>query len=169
MPRPGDFGLVRIEGILGFFVLLGQWFIGDYSWWTHAFVLLDDDTIIEARPGGAQILPLSEYDGREILWSEFELTPEERHRIVAEARDMEGVPYSFADYAALFVERIGFRFGIIKGYVADSGHMICSQLVDEAYKRAGLHIFRDGRLSQDVSPGDLEIRMRKNLPLSRSV
>jgi hypothetical protein len=33
--------------------------------------------------------------------------------------------------------------------------MICSQLVDEAYLRAGVHLFDDGRDPGDVTPGDL--------------
>ncbi len=33
--------------------------------------------------------------------------------------------------------------------------LICSQLVDEAYRLADIHLFNDGRLPQLVSPGDL--------------
>ena len=33
--------------------------------------------------------------------------------------------------------------------------MICSQLVDEAYKRAGVQLFDDNRLPGDVDPNDL--------------
>ena len=33
--------------------------------------------------------------------------------------------------------------------------MICSQLVDEAYARAGVQLFDDGRLPGDVTPADL--------------
>lgn len=161
-PKPGDFGLVRIKGIVGAFVMLGQWFNGDRSQWTHAFLLLDDDTVIEAMPRGAQIVPLSRYAGREIRWSsDIPLTPEQRRDIVQAGRDLEGTPYSFADYAALFFERIGIGFGLTRKYVRNTGHMICSQLVDEVYRRAGVHLFTDGRLPQDVTPGDLDILLRR--------
>jgi hypothetical protein len=43
----------------------------------------------------------------------------------------------------------------VRDFVADEGHLICSQLVDEAYLRAGVHLFDDGRLPGDVTPGDL--------------
>jgi hypothetical protein len=33
--------------------------------------------------------------------------------------------------------------------------MICSQLADEAAMRGGWHLFSDGRIPQDVTPGDL--------------
>jgi hypothetical protein len=33
--------------------------------------------------------------------------------------------------------------------------MICSQLVDTILCRAGYHLFADGRLPQDVTPGAL--------------
>lgn len=163
MPNPGDIGLTKIRGFAGKFVFLGQWFVGDLSPWTHAFILLDDDTVIEAMPGGARITPLSDYEGREILWSEFPLADEQRLRIVAEARSLEGTPYSFADYVALFLERVGFRFGIVKRYVTSSGHMICSQLCDEVYRRCGIHLFDDGRMPQDVTPGDLHRVFRKQV------
>lgn len=159
-PRPGDFGLVKIKGLVGAFVTAGQWFLGDFSKWTHAFVLLDDGTVIEAMPQGAQIVPLSHYDGREILWSNLPLTQRQRRDIVSEARSLVGTPYSFADYGALFVERLGVGWGLTKDYVTETGHLICSQLVDEVYKRAGVHLFDDGRLSQDVTPGDLAILLR---------
>jgi hypothetical protein len=43
----------------------------------------------------------------------------------------------------------------VTDFIADSGHLICSQLVDLCYLRAGAHLFDDGRLPGDVTPGDL--------------
>ncbi len=40
-------------------------------------------------------------------------------------------------------------------YVAGTGHMICSQLVDQSYLDAGVHLAEDGRFPGDVTPGDL--------------
>ena len=155
MPKPGDIGFTKIEGLLGKFVYLAQWFNGDRSRWTHVFLVLSEDWIIEARPGGATLFPLSEYKHREVLFASPELSQRQRDRIVAEARMMEGTPYSFADYLALFLQRTGLCRGLTRKYVKDSGHMICSQFVDEAYRRAGMHLFDDGRPPQEVTPGDL--------------
>lgn len=155
MPKPGDFGLTTIPGIPGAFVYFGQWFIGDASRWTHAFIVLDEHLVMEARPGGAAIRPLSLYEDQPILYSDLDLDPETRQCITANALSLWGTPYSFLDYAALALDKIGIRADCIKGYIASSGHMICSQFVDEVYRRSGVPLFHDGRLSQEVTPGDL--------------
>jgi cell wall-associated NlpC family hydrolase len=56
---------------------------------------------------------------------------------------------------ALALLRLGVRPKWLTRYVADKGRLICSQLVDEAYRLGGIHLFNDGRPSQDVTPGDL--------------
>ena len=81
--------------------------------------------------------------------------PEQRVRIVAEATALLGTPYSFLDYLALALHRFKVRPKCIEGRVTDSGHLICSQLVDQVYLAAGIHLFADGRMSQDVTPGDI--------------
>jgi len=45
--------------------------------------------------------------------------------------------------------------GWLLDYVAGTGHIICSQLVDQCYLDAGVHLFDDGRFVGDVTPGDL--------------
>ncbi len=153
-PRPGDFGLSKIGGFTGWWVGLGQFIVGDASRYTHAFIVLDDNTVVEAMPGGAIITPLEHYAGKAVF-SNLNLSDEQRSAIVKEGRALEGTPYSFLDYLALGAAHIGLKPSWLKKYVAESGHMICSQLVDEVYRRAGIHMFSDGRLPQDVTPGDL--------------
>jgi hypothetical protein len=43
----------------------------------------------------------------------------------------------------------------VRKRVKSSGHMICSQLCDAVYRRAGIELFTDGRLEGDVMPADL--------------
>jgi hypothetical protein len=43
----------------------------------------------------------------------------------------------------------------LRGFVAASGHMICSQLADLLYQRLGVQIFTDGRWCGYVTPGSL--------------
>jgi len=154
MPKPGDFGLSRIGGVVGWWIALGQLLTGDASRYTHAFVVLDDETVIEAMPGGAIITPLSEYMGKAVF-SDLSLTDEQRDIVVREGRALKGIPYSFLDYLALALARFGIRPKRLRKYIQNKGHMICSQLVDEVYRRAGIQMFSDGRLPQDVTPGDL--------------
>jgi hypothetical protein len=161
-PRPGDFGLTKIGGFVGWWVGLGQFITGDASRYTHAFIVLDNNQVIEAMPGGAVIAPLDKYLGlnadgspKAIYANLEDLTDEQREIIVREARKAEGIPYSFLDYLSLALLHFGIKPKRLRKYIADSGHMICSQLVDHYHCVAGYHMFKDGRLPQDVTPGDL--------------
>ncbi len=148
-----------MAGGAGRLIRLGQWLNGDgFADFEHAFVLVGGGELVEAEPGGARSAPLSEYDGRSIRWStgRLQLTDDQRTAIVAAARGYLGVPYSFLDYAALAAHR--FRLpgnSLVKGYVADTRHQICSQLVDQCYRDAGVQLFHDGRWPGYVTPADL--------------
>lgn len=158
--KPADIGLTRIGigkfygPILHFFIGLLQHLAGDSSRFTHAYIVLDDDSVIEAQPGGAVVGKLADYKNKAI-YIQLDLTDEQRETIVDEARRLEGTPYSFLDYFALTLARFGIKPKWLKRYIANTGHMICSQLCDEVYRRAGIHLFKDGRLPQEVTPGDL--------------
>ena len=158
-PLPGDIGLYRIPGIGGFLIGLGQLLLNDGSRYTHAFIVVDDFRAIAAQPSGARYDYLEQcYPEAVYSTGKLPLTDEQRVQIVAEATKLLGpppTPYSWLDYVAIGLHRFHIRLGFIERYVQDSGHMICSQLVDEVYKRAGVHLFSDGRLPQDVTPGDI--------------
>ena len=153
-PKPGDFGLAQISGVLGFAIKVGQLLNGDTSRYTHAFIVLDRYTVMEAQPGGARVASINLYKNAAVF-SGIPLSDEQRERVVAIARSLEFTPYGFWDYLALALTRLRIPSGWLRRRVADSGHMICSQLVDQVYTRAGIKLFTDGRLSQDVTPGDL--------------
>lgn len=156
-PEPGTFGLARIGGFSGVLVSLGQWIIGDASRYTHAFIVLDDETVMEAEPAGARVSPLPGVLSRQPIafsWA-IPLTEEQRARIVREARACEGVRYGFTAYLHLALSRFGIRSGWLIRRLEHDGRMICSQLVDAVYARAGVHLFDDGRAPFDVTPGDL--------------
>lgn len=155
-PRPGDFGLTKISGLLGFLIGLGQFLNGDGSRFSHAFIVLGDGLVMQAEPGGASYGRISDFADRDTVFSRHVvLTDEQRKMIVNTAIGLEGTPYSFLDYLAIALHRFGIRLGFVERRVASSKHMICSQLVDYCYKAAGVHLFQDDRLPQDVTPGDL--------------
>jgi hypothetical protein len=129
-PLPGDFAVVRILGDVGRLIRVGQWLDGDgYENYEHAFIDVGDGQLVEAQPHGA--------------------------RLVAAARSYIGVPYSFLDYGSLALARFHVRPPVVTRYIADTHHMICSQLVDQCYVDAGVHLFTDGRFPGDVTPGNL--------------
>lgn len=156
-PLPGTIGLSRIGGGLGFAIGLGQLLNGDASRYTHAFIVLDDGTTLGAYPGGAKILTLEQETKRhgQPGYLRYPLSDEARARIVEVARTYVGTPYSFAEYPALAAVRLGIPSEALQKYVADSHHMICSQLCDQIYLDAGIHLFDDGRLPGAITPGDL--------------
>lgn len=170
MDPTGQFGLTRIGGRVGWWVGLGQFLIGDASRFTHAFVVVGDD-VVEAMPGGALITPLALYTegpkAQDTILSALELTPGQAAAVVVAAQTLVGTPYSFLDYLALALDHWGFQPRWLRKFITDKGHMICSQLVDEVYRRARIQMFDDGRLPQDVTPGDLAdylIRYRRSAP-----
>lgn len=157
---PGDFALTRISGITGRAVAAGQWVIGDGAPVQHAMIYVGEGLVVQAMPGGAEIVPLSEAADPVIWsWGTIPLTAAQRSAIVGEALRMVGTPYSFLDYASIALAHLGLRPRWLAGYVASTDHLICSQLVDLCYSRAGIDLFPDGRLAGDVTPGDLYRRL----------
>ncbi|MCQ4079860.1 hypothetical protein NGB36_04445 [Streptomyces sp. RB6PN25] len=153
-PVPGDIGLTQIPGPVGKFIEFGQWINGNgFKNYEHAFLVLPDEQLIEAEPGGARIAPLSEYEQRNVVYvCPATLTENQREAICAAAHRYVGVPYSFADYLAIAVHRFHIPAPGLRRYVASSRHMICSQLVDRTYLDGGVHLFADGRWPGYVTP-----------------
>jgi hypothetical protein len=157
--KPGDLGFTRITGFTGFWVNLGQAITGDACRFTHVFVVMDDDTVLEAMPSGARFARLDREYKSEVVYARLPLTAEQRNKIISEARRLMarkgGIKYSFTDYLALALSHWGLKAKWLRRYISKSGRMICSQLADYLLSHAGFQVFKDGRLPQDVTPGDL--------------
>ncbi|HEU4754272.1 MAG TPA: hypothetical protein VFU47_14275 [Armatimonadota bacterium] len=153
---PGDVGFSVIPGTIGGWVNIGQALLRDSCVWTHAYLVLPDGMLIEAIPSGARIVPVADRFGPDYAYARLPLTLEQRAKMGSIGEELEGTPYSFADYLALAALEWHLpTWRWLREYVSSSGHMICSQLVDYALCRAGFHLFDDGRLPQDVTPGAL--------------
>lgn len=152
-PGVGDFGVVPIPGRMGRLIRLGQWLNGDgYADYEHAFVVVDDTRVVEARPSGAGYAPL----GR--LGAMYYMCPEDHRQAVATAAvSLIGRPYSWLDYFALAAVRfhLPLSASLMRKRIQASGELICSQLVDLAYQMGGVQLFDDGRDPGDVTPSDL--------------
>lgn len=175
--NPGDLILLQIQGWVGKLVWLMQAINRDLSKWTHVAVVLDDGTVFEAQPGGAVITPLSEYEmrpGRKVThyqardfgpgWRHFKyelrplagvITAQNRRDIVRYARDHVGTGYAWSTYGYLALYRFGIRPLWIKRMIQNEDRIICSQAGDLFYDLADVHLFNDGRMPYDVTPGDL--------------
>jgi hypothetical protein len=156
---PGRIGLTQIHGKVGLGIRVGQYLNGSgFEDFEHAFVDLGDGTIIEAEPGGARIRSIDEYVPSEVHWCDgiyAGVSPDVRLAIAEAARGFEGTRYSFLDYDALVLHRLGLDATWLERYISDNGHMICSQLADSAYVKAGYRIFPLTRWEGFVTPGDL--------------
>lgn len=170
--QPGDIILTQITGRIGKLIEFGQWLNGNgFIDFEHAALYKGDGTVIEAEPGGARERPLSDYTGRPQFWSTgiLQLTDTQRMLIVnaavgyTKANGGKGVPYSFLDYDALAAHRLGIPVPGLQRYIASTGHMICSQLVDQCYADAGVHLFTDDRWPGYVTPGDLYDLLRSEI------
>jgi len=169
--KPGDYGLIAIPGRGGRLIRLGQFLIGDgYKDYQHAFVYVGEGMVIEAASSGAVKRPFH-YDPEAVLWSSetlyqdvglgndlipIELTDLDRSAICQAAEGYIGVPYSWLDYLAIAAHRFHLsRSEALQKIVASTRRMICSQLVDQCFVDAGVHLFDDHRWPGYVTPGDL--------------
>jgi hypothetical protein len=123
-------------------------------------------TIVQTNPGGAKVVHITSYhaDRADVLWSTgaIELTDAERQAIcvAAEGYARRNTPYSSLDYLALAAHRLQLLHLMpplpwLRDYIADNGHMICSQLVDQCFQDAGVQLFNDKRWAGYVTPADL--------------
>lgn len=165
-PKPGTIGLCKIDGWVGRGIVLGQALSGDASGWSHAFLVVDGLKVIQAMPGGAEWASLDWYmqPGHAVFLPGWpDLSDTQRAFIPEVAAKLIGTPYSFLDYASLAALALQIPVPFTRRRVESSGHMICSQLVDEVFRRVGVQLFDDGRLPQDVTPGDIHQRWTQAL------
>ena len=155
-PQKGDFGLVTIPGSVGFLIRVGQWLNGNgFKNYEHAFIYVDENTIVEAMPGGAIVSEAAKYASVRV--STVPLTDEQRQGIADTARSLQGTPYSFLDYFAIAAHRFHLPVPGLRKYIESTRHLICSALVDECYNKAGVELFDDYRWDGYVTPADLLI------------
>lgn len=112
--------------------------------------------IVQAMPSGAEEIEIGpEHWTKNFVYLRPQYEDDEGWHVASCAQRYIGTPYSFADYAAILGLHMGVKNGLVRRRVTSSGHMICSQLADQALSDAGYHVFDDGRLPQDVMPVEL--------------
>lgn len=178
--QPGDFFLVSFDGKNpnisdpnhwlknGGLIRIGQWLNGDgFGEYEHAAIYVGNGTIIEAQNTGVAVAKASRYDNNDTLWSTGLIvnTVEQQTLIASAAYRYVGTPYSWMDYAALAAKRLHLNplAPELRSYVASTGHMICSQVVDQCYQDGGVHLFDDGRWPGYVTPGSLLNLLRSKM------
>jgi len=158
-PEPGDFAVISTGGPAGKLIALGERLCGDvFTQYQHAFVYVGG-MVVEAEPGGARTRKITRFDtpGQLTLWStgKIPLTNPQRDAICLAARGYIGTGYSWADYFAIAAHRFRVPAPGLRSFIAADKSMICSQLIDQCYADAGVHLFEDGRWPGYVTPADL--------------
>ncbi len=164
-PLPGDFAVVSMGGQGGVLISAMEEIAYDHSThWDHAFVYVGNGMIVQAEPSGACKVPLGAY--QYTIWSSGILFPTAAQRTAivtaAERYAAQKTGYSYLDYAAIAGHRFRLPVPGLKDYIADTGHEICSQLVDQCWLDGGYHLFDDKRWPGYVSPYDLGTLLEKH-------
>jgi len=146
--RPGDFILETPEDLWGRIVASVSG--GRYC---HVRLVVDEDgRTLSAQDEGA-VWEDRVFDGDLVVSPP--LTDAQRDMISTVAWRLHGLPYSRRGLVLLGLARLGLRTPWISQELDRPDSLICSQLVDLAWRRVGFHAFDDGRQPQDVTPGDL--------------
>jgi hypothetical protein len=175
----GDIGFCAIGKFTGAGIALGQNLVDmiallrgqrsqTTSWTTHTWMVLDvpgDGTALigEAMPGGYRLVWVEDYGvgknasriGTGYAYVRLPLDVGEKVDIESRGPKLKGTPYSFLDYLSIALLHLGLPRTLLRNYITSSQHMICSQANDYLLCLVGYHVFTDGRLSQDVTPGAL--------------
>jgi uncharacterized protein YycO len=152
-PQIGDYGVVKTKGFFGRLIR-----IGTTSRWNHAVIHVGSGEVVSADPSGVKINPASDYTN--IAWNKHEeLTLAQREQIALYARSLVGKPYDFLTIADLAFRILGLKIfskGILEKLARHRGY-ICSELVSECYRKAGVDLC--GKEDYLVVPGDLAERL----------
>lgn len=173
-PQPGDLCCIPAGGWMGTGIEVGQFLAGDrFQKYEHAEVYIGQPGVkapfgytCSAYPSngklGAQTgkrpLPCPPKLLPGSIWSSgiIELSPRQRGGIIDWCLARPDVQYSWLDYEAIALKRLGIRPPGLKEYIASTGRMICSFYCDAAFLYGGgVHLFNDGRWPGEVTPGDL--------------
>jgi hypothetical protein len=169
-PEVGDWAVCKISGFGGRFISFGEWANGAaaFTTWDHALVYVGDGMVLQAEPGGAQLVKrgLGGWVAGD-FWSTgiIGLTDSQRAAVPTLAASLQGIGYSFLDYVALAGHRTHVpdlplwpeegKLVSLQTYIKSTHHQICSQLVDYVMAKLGCHLFDDGRWPGYVTPYDL--------------
>jgi hypothetical protein len=158
-PLPGTIILARIDNPAADKLVWGlQALNGDLSPWTHVAMMVESNLVFEALLTGSTLTPWDEYASKQVKLIKVPMLWSERTAVCQEAYRRVGSPYNWDTYFYLAAYRLQLPLitGVLKKRVANSKKLICSQAVDGIFLASGIHLFDDGRLPYDVTPGDFD-------------
>jgi len=153
-PNLGDYFVVRTTGIAARLIQLGTW-----SKWNHAGIYIGHGQVVEARPTGVSVSPLSKYDNDQIIWNtdQNSLTEAERNKLVLFATGFCGDGYGVWSILALGFKCLGLSIFPVNWLAEKENRVICSQLVAWSYSHVGIKLTHKRHAL--VTPKDLAERL----------
>lgn len=155
--------VLRSDGIVGWTIRLLT-----RSRVNHAGICTGDGMTVEAQAAGAicrkeQAASQTVVYGNDLHARVETLAPGRSEYVAHEAEQLVGRRYNYLDLLALAWINIRHdptdgpppKPSRVERRVMRDDRLICSQLVDLAHTKAGVHLFTDGRLPGQVTPGDL--------------
>jgi uncharacterized protein YycO len=154
MPNIGDYFVVHTTGVPAKLIQFGT-----RSKWNHAGIYIGNNEIIEARPSGVKKAPITKYDGLPIIWSDENLTQEQREEIVRFAKGFENDGYGIWSIVALGFKCLTFGVPFLPAnwMAVREKRVICSQLVAWAYSHVKIKISTKPHAL--VTPKDISKRL----------
>lgn len=152
---PGTYGVVSGAGFIG-----GAIRLATRSHWSHAFVIVEGDQIVEAEAGGVKLSPLAKYHGKQVAFNDEEpLSVAEREGIVKHAMGLINTPYNYLDILALGLDSMGLSSDWMYDAAQKEKRLICSQAVARSYYLGAAIDLAHGRLDGRVTPANLADRI----------
>jgi hypothetical protein len=147
---PGCFGVSHGGGITGELIRHAT-----ESWAGHAFVYVGNGQIVEAAPPAARVSPAASHP--DAGWNvRFPLTGAQREKICARARALVGCPYDYPAYVGFALKVLRPRDGAELDPVFKADHWrVCSALVADCYRYAGIRLLAGLKDPNLISPSDL--------------
>jgi uncharacterized protein YycO len=151
---PGCYGVSHGVGIVGELVRHAT-----DSWAGHCFLHLGNGQIVEGHTLVARVVSADSHP--DAVWNIHEsLSDDQRLAIIAKAQAMVGTPYDYASYIGFALELLKLRTEaqLDRVFQQDSWR-VCSALVADCYRHAGIVIDTGAQAANLVSPDDLYRRI----------
>lgn len=165
-PQPGDLGLVITHGLGSDLIRLGDRIESwrkhlEHEPYNHVIVAVTPRQAVQAEPHGANMVNIDAYPAT--TWYTWPgITGAQRQAVSFAARKLVGIGYSWLDIGALTLDCLGWdvqrddgKLTLVGRRINRHDRLVCSALGDLAYQEAGLHLYDDGRLPGEVTPGDV--------------
>lgn len=119
----------------------------------HVITAVDEDIVVSAEIPHVRYRPTTHFP--DAIWSDFDLTDQQRNKIITFADAQIGKPYALGDDLLIGIALLTRAHTPlwIRHHLNNDHHWQCAELADAAYWHAGINLFHDDRPAAAVYPG----------------